>query len=301
MSALGQELPFRPGQPNVCFAPIAVIQAWGRLSAMSSQSFKHWLVRWQLTPDGAEFTTRFGSRLVPVLWRGQRAILKLAGNEEERLGGTLMGWYGGTSAARVLAREGDALLLERLTGERSLSDMARSGQDDDATRILCRIAMALHAPRDQAAPTGLIPLDTWFHALETAATQHGGTFATCASTARSLLADQREPVVLHGDFHHGNVLDGGPRGWLVIDPKGLVGERGFEYANLFRNPDLATALAPGQMRRAQIVSQEAGLDGRRLQEWVVAYAGLGAAWSLEGGDDPRPGLAIAEQAAADFL
>jgi streptomycin 6-kinase len=55
------------------------------------------------------------------------------------------------------------------------------------------------------------------------------------------------------------------------------------------------------MRRAQIVSQEAGLDGRRLQEWVVAYAGLGAAWSLEGGDDPRPGLAIAEQAAADFL
>jgi streptomycin 6-kinase len=111
-----------------------------RLSAMSSQPFKHWLVRWQLTPDGAEFTTRFGSRLIPVLWRGERAILKLAGNEEERRGAKLMEWYGGTGAARVLAREGDALLLERLTGERSLSDMARCGQDDDATRILCRTA-----------------------------------------------------------------------------------------------------------------------------------------------------------------
>jgi streptomycin 6-kinase len=269
---------------------------------MSSQPFKHWLVRWQLTPDGAAFTTRIGSRLLPVLWRGERAILKLAGNKEERRGGTLMEWYGGTGAARVLAQEGDALLLERLTGERSLSDMARCGQDDDATRILCRTAMALHAPRDKAAPTGLVPLETWFRALETAAAQHGGTFTTCASTARSLLADQGEPVVLHGDFHHDNVLDGGPRGWLVIDPKGLVGERGFEYANLFRNPDLAAALAPGRMRRrAQIVAQEAGLDGRRLLEWVVAYAGLGAAWSLEEGDDPRPGLAIAEHAAADFL
>jgi len=268
---------------------------------MPSQPFKHWLVRWNLTADGPAFTTRFGSRLLPVLWRGERAILKIAGHEEERRGGELMEWYGGTGAAQVLARERDALLLERLMGERSLSDMARRGQDDDATRILCRTAMALHAPRDQAAPTGLVPLEIWFCALETAAAQRGGTFATCARAARSLLADQREPVALHGDFHHDNVLDGGPRGWLVIDPKGLIGERGFEYANLFRNPDLATALAPGQMRRrAQIVAQEADLDGRRLLEWVVAYAGLGAAWSLEDGDDPSPGLAIAEHAAADL-
>jgi len=106
-------------------------------------------------------------------------------------------------------------------------------------------------------------------------------------------------VVLHGDLHHDNVLDGDLRGWLAIDPKGLVGERGFEYANLFRNPDLGCALAPGRMqRRIQIVAQEAGLDFRRLLDWVVAYAGLGAAWSLEDGDDPGAGLAIAEQAAA---
>ena len=98
------------------------------------------------------------------------------------------------------------------------------------------------------------------------------------------------------------VLDGEAHGWLVIDPKGLVGERGFEYANLFRNPDLATALAPGRMRRRiEIVTQEGNLDRRRLLDWVVAYAGLGAAWSLEDGDDPTPGLAIAEQAAAIFI
>jgi streptomycin 6-kinase len=266
---------------------------------MSLQPFKHWLRRWQLTPDGEAFTTRIGSRLLPVVWCGEPAILKLSGTEEERRSGTLMEWYGGIGAARVLAKEGDALLLERLIGERSLSGMARCGQDDEATRILCRTATALHAPRQQPAPTGLVALETWFRALETAAAHHGGTFITCASTARSLLEDQQEPVVLHGDLHHDNVLDGGPRGWLVIDPKGLVGERGFEYANLFRNPDVATALVPDRLRRrAQIVALEAGLDCRRLLEWVVAYAGLGAAWSLEDGDDPRPGLAIAEQAAA---
>lgn len=33
-------------------------------------------------------------------------------------------------------------------------------------------------------------------------------------------------VTLHGDLHHGNVLDFGASGWLAIDPKGLKGERG---------------------------------------------------------------------------
>jgi len=54
-----------------------------------------------------------------------------------------------------------------------------------------------------------------------------------------LLADQHDVGVLHGDIHHGNILDFGPRGWLTIDPKGLIGERDFDYANLFCNPDLA--------------------------------------------------------------
>ncbi|MGL1446713.1 aminoglycoside phosphotransferase family protein, partial [Vibrio parahaemolyticus] len=35
----------------------------------------------------------------------------------------------------------------------------------------------------------------------------------CAETARALLDDPREVGVLHGDLHHDNVLDFGPRGW----------------------------------------------------------------------------------------
>lgn len=52
-------------------------------------------------------------------------------------------------------------------------------------------------------------------------------------------------MVLHGDVHHGNVLNFGARGWLAIDPRGLVGERAFDHANLLCNPDVATAAASG--------------------------------------------------------
>jgi streptomycin 6-kinase len=268
---------------------------------MSNDPFQPWLQRWGLTPDGADFTTLFGSRLMPVLKDGAPAMLKIAAHEEERNGARLMAWYAGQGAARVLAIEHEALLLERLTGARSLAQMARSGQDDEATRILCQAAAGLHAPRDQPPPASLVPMNVWFRMLEPAAASHGGTFAKSAVAARHLLGAPRDIVVLHGDYHHDNVLDGGARGWLAIDPKGVLGERGFEYANLFRNPDVEIALAPGRMRRrARIVAEDAGLDPIRLLQWILAYAGLGAAWSIESGHDPAPGLAIAEIAAAEL-
>jgi streptomycin 6-kinase len=68
-------------------------------------------------------------------------------------------------------------------------------------------------------------------------------------------------VVLHGDIHHGNILDAGQRGWLAIDPKGLIAERGFDFANMFCNPDLKTAVAPRRLaRQASVVAEAADLD-----------------------------------------
>jgi streptomycin 6-kinase len=132
---------------------------------------------------------------------------------------------------------------------------------------------------------------------------HGGILADCAATARELLASEREVAVLHGDIHHGNILDFGPRGWLAIDPKGLIGERGFDYANLFCNPDAAVALAPGRLaREVDVVAEAAGLERQRLLQWIMAYAGLSVAWFLEDGEweQAKTPLAVAELAASEL-
>lgn len=268
---------------------------------MSYASLQFWFDRWDLRPDGAPFTTPFGSRLAPVTKDGKPAMLKIAAHQEERNGAQLMRWYDGVGAARVLDLDADALLLERLTGPRSLAAMSRAGDDDAATRILCTVAAGLHQPRNKPLPESLVPMDVWYRRLEPAAVTHGGTFAKSAAAARILLGTPQNIVVLHGDFHHDNVLDGGARGWLAIDPKGVLGERAFEYANLFRTPSAEIALAPGRMRRqVSIVAEVAGLDRIRLLQWILSYAGLGAAWSLEDGDDAAPGLAIAELAASQL-
>jgi streptomycin 6-kinase len=118
-----------------------------------------------------------------------------------------------------------------------------------------------------------------------------------------LLQAQQDVVVLHGDIHHRNILDFGRRGWLAIDPKRVCGERGFDYANLFCNPELATVRAPGRMaRQLRVVAEAAGLEEERLLQWIAAYAGLSAAWFLEDGDteSAKGDLAVAELALAEL-
>ncbi|OWV70129.1 3'-kinase [Rhizobium sp. R634] len=241
--------------------------------------FASHLERWSLISDGEPIITH-SSRLLPVLWQDRPAMLKVATDKDERYGALLMQWWDGDGAAHVYAHEDDAVLLERAMGKRSLLSMAMNGEDDEASRILCRTAARLHAPREKPLPDP-IPLSRWFRDLEPAAGKYGGTLADCSAIANALLADPREPAVLHGDIHHQNILDFGARGWLAIDPKRLHGERGFDFANIFANEELPTITDRARFRRQlAIVSAEARLEPKRLLQWIAAYSGLSAAWFL---------------------
>ncbi|CAE6859921.1 hypothetical protein R75465_07606 [Paraburkholderia aspalathi] len=260
--------------------------------------FAEYLVKWDLLSDGEPIRTH-SSRLLPVRQHGVAAMLKVAQEPEEKFGAQLMVWWDGDGAARVLVHDADALLLERAQSNHALADQARTGDDeaDDAIDILCAAAARLHAPRHKPLPE-LIGLPRWFQSLWPAAQQYGGWLSDSAATAQALLAAPQDPVALHGDIHHGNILDFGARGWLAIDPKGLYGERGFDYANIFCNPDEASALAPGRFeRRVERVAHIAGLDRHRLLQWILAWSGLSAAWILETGETPDIDIDIGRMAA----
>jgi len=271
---------------------------------MDASVFSPYLDRWRLSPDGAAIVTP-RAQLLPVRRDGQPLMLKIATETEERFGGILLAWWDGEGAARAVEVEGDAVLMERATGTRSLTAYAQSGRDDEATQVLCDVIAGLHIPRAKPLPEGLVTLPVWFEALEPTARSHGGWLLRAAEEARALLADPQDERPLHGDIHHDNVLDFGERGWLAIDPKHLRGDRAFDYANLFCNPDMDFPEKPVAVlrerfeRRLDIVVERSGLERRRLLRWILAWTGLSAAWLLHDGDpaevDTRVGaLALAE-------
>ena len=259
--------------------------------------FTPYLVAWSLVVDGSTITTP-AAKLLPVRYQGQPAMLKISTAAEEQAGYDVLQWWAGDGAAHVLARAGAALLMERAAGGQTLSALSAQGRDADATAILCSTIAKLHAPRAAAMPA-LVPLQAWFTALTAQEPAPDSVLQRAQCTAQALLADPQDRVCLHGDIHHANVLDGGPRGWLAIDPKGLLGERGFDYANLFCNPNSAIACDPQRFAaRVAAVSAGAQLDRKRLLQWILAWAGLSAAWHAEDGTPADVALQIAALAAA---
>lgn len=248
--------------------------------------FETHLARWRLRADGAAIHTH-GSDLLPVTTPdGAPAMLKLARWPEERAGAALMRWWNGDGAARVLAADEDALLMERATSARSLLQEAicGGGQDDHASETICGVLDRLHAPRSEAPPP-LRPLADWFEAVRVQAARHGGVLSHCARVADALLAEPQETVALHGDPHHSNMLEFARGDWRAIDPKDRFGERGFDHAQILCNPDLPSASDPARMARQwPVVARHARLEPLRLLRWTAAHAALSAAWTLEDED-----------------
>lgn len=259
-----------------------------------------WMARWNLNSDGAPIETHTGV-VLPVRRDGVPMMLKISTEPEERNGAHLMVWWEGVGAAQVFAHDADALLMERAMGDGDLWAMSRAGRDDDTVRILVAATLAMHQPRPEPPPKTLIPLHDRFAALWRNESAIGGFYAQAAEIARGLIEHPLDQAVLHGDVQHHNLLDFGDRGWCFIDPKGLLGESLYDFANIFCNPDEETAQRPGLVsHRADLVANLTGCDRTRLLQWVVAYCGLSASWHLEDETDPSHPLTIGASALADL-
>jgi streptomycin 6-kinase len=221
--------------------------------------------------------------------------------EDELRGAHLLAWRRGNGLIRLLGRHGNSMLLE-YAGERHLSKGLDEATDMAATEVAAQVMQSLHSANDHPAPAELQPLSERFAALFAKADRDraaglSSPYVEAAGVAQHLLDDAKGVRPLHGDLHHDNILFG-VRGWLAIDPKGVLGDPGFDAANLFYNPlerdDLC--LAPERIARmADVFSKSMKQDPRRLLDHAFAYGCLSAAWHHDDGSsrDEHRELAVA--------
>jgi streptomycin 6-kinase len=214
---------------------------------------------------------------------------------DETMGAALMGWYGGSGAAEVVAIEDGIILMEWLEGP-TLGDIVRrerqgaEARDGEATTILCDVVRWLHQPRPRPPPS-LTPLADHLRQLIEADLSflppaHRPLWERARRLCLDLLATSTTPLPLHGDLHHDNVI-GSPRGWLAIDPKGLTGDPHYELANVFRNPCRAEVLVAEPARveaLADAFAQKLALDRARVLAWAAVHSAIAAIWDHAAGN-----------------
>jgi streptomycin 6-kinase len=190
-----------------------------------------------------------------------------------------------------------------LTPGTPLAALVRDGDDAAATDILAALIRKM-TPGD--APPSCPTVEQWCGAFARyLATSDARVPRPLVEHAREiaaeLIASQRNPALLHGDLQHYNVLLDAERGWIAIDPKGVIGELECELGVALRNPyeyPDAFASSAALERRLAMFSAELGIDTDRARAWAFVHAVLAAVWEIEDGGVVHAGTPVLQLAAA---
>ena len=200
--------------------------------------------------------------------------------------------FNGTGACHLIEYDEERcfLLLERLKPGDMLSTLK---DDDEATHIAAGVMQNLWKPAPEEHE--FIRLSDWFDDLKKIRPHFGGDtgpfpkklLERVESYLPELFAD-RNIKLIHGDFHHFNVLSS-ERGWLAIDPKGVVGPVGYEVGPLMINPLNRLSdwnrFRTRAARRVSVLSERLGWEGEYIIQWATAHAVLSAWWGLKDDTD----------------
>jgi streptomycin 6-kinase len=208
------------------------------------------------------------SRYSYVAPAGDAAVVKAtpADDDEADHEADALARWDGDGAVRVLRNDPSrrALLLERASPGDDLSTVS----DDEATAIAIDLGRRLWQPAGSPFRPVVPHVRRWLDAAERRGCDPGPI-----ATARRLLEElePRQDTLVHGDFHHHNLLRHGDR-WVAIDPKAYLAEPEFDVPSFLWNP----FPGPGQPRmrldrtlRRLAAFEAAGLDPARMRAWTA--------------------------------
>ncbi|MEI6290156.1 MAG: aminoglycoside phosphotransferase family protein [Chloroflexota bacterium] len=244
--------------------------------------------KWDLEP-GTRMPLSYNYVISAVQSGGIPVVLK-AGvpNPEFTSERTSLRIFDGDGCVRLLEydQELNILLLERLTPGVMLADQA---DDEAAAHIACQVMRRLWRSAPVNAP--LINLTDWFTELKNVRLKFDGTtgpfprklFEKVESDLPALFSSSTPACLIHGDFHHFNILSS-ERGWLAIDPKGVIGNPEYDCAPFLMNPMPGFAYQPDAVsitsRRIAIMSEQLGFSREIIRDWGLCHAILSGYWDL---------------------
>ena len=226
---------------------------------------------------------------------GKKAVIKLGvPNPEMETEIESLQFFAGNNSVKLLDydKEFGVLLLEKIKPGKQLFSLKNNEKE---TLIFSKMIRELPvpAPENHSFPA----IKDWgmvFKRIRKTSSRKLDTdFKRKLDKAEYLLSELTKPreqkMLLHGDLHHFNILFDEKRGWLAIDPKGVIGERIFETARFLHNPypQFLQNKSPVKIteQRLEILSSELNTDKERILDYAFIDCILSSCWNIEEADE----------------
>ena len=191
--------------------------------------------------------------------------------------------YGGVRVLAYAWQQGAVLLEHLLPGH--LLETLFPHRDQEATHLSIQLLKRVHQaslPSGHVFPT----LDQFMPDLSQDAKELWPFLARARALRKQLLEQPSSPVLLHGDFHQGNIVSAGDE-WVVIDPQGAIGNPLYDVAVYLRNPLKQLVQQPNAKElitdRICQVAQAFECDAQTVVDWAYLQATSSAYWSVQDG------------------
>jgi len=183
----------------------------------------------------------------------------------------------GPPAVRLLRVEGDVLVLEHVRP----GTPAAARPDDEALDAITATLQALWVPVPPGCGLPTVRQECAALDDEDAVRPLPAAIVQAArGTLDQLLRDPAQDRVLHGDLHQQNLLWSEDRGWIAIDPHGVMGDPGYDVGPFLLNPwnaDPAALLS----HRLPLLAQRLDMPVHRVAGWGLVRAVLAEAWHVQ--------------------
>ena len=267
--------------------------------------------KWGLTlgPPSAEIKVNYVAYV--EMGHGEQAVLKVGvphGDFSAEM--EALAIYEGRGINRLIDCDQalNAMLLERLRPGKMLDSV---GNAREQSEIAAHILQNLHAtppPSNHALPHFM----DWMR----------GAFAdakSCEDSERArgyieqiprvesmmeILLEPDEPqILLHGDLHHWNILSDADRGWMAIDPKGVIGASCLDVGRFINNAmgfgETAAEKREILLEAVAVFSEVLGENEERMFAGAFCDKIMGSSWGLQQKPDEHEALKVMVEVARD--
>ena len=257
-----------------------------------SQIIKHYEQQWKIA-SLPPFQLTYNYVAPAKTKDGKNVVLKISfpKNHEFPLEVEALSFFNGVGAIKILQEDikNGVILLEKAEPGIRVRDIT---PEEKQISLVSEVLKKLHKPISDDIASLFPTISDWGKAFDRHKVKFSANpgpvpkwmFDKAEEIFKEFPKDKKEPVLLHGDLHSDNILSS-RRGWLIIDPKGVVGEREFELGAFLRNPyyDYPKGSDYKKVETDRILqfSEELGFDKKRILNWTFACAVISLLWFLE--------------------